>query len=148
MISMLILGYVSYGFLFAANSSFADTIQDSSQAAIIQTILLVISFYISLVIQLHYDEMIAETLKYLPFLSIFTNIVLTSMSKISWNEIVLIIFIQLFYTVLIGLFCSYRFKIGITNYGRKKPGTFIKRIFMKYKMIIRKREHISSQPID
>ncbi|GAA4654275.1 ABC transporter permease [Anaerocolumna aminovalerica] len=120
MLCMFIIGYVEYGFLYAANSSFADTVQDIGQASIVQSILIVIAFYFSLILQMHYDSRLAHILIFIPFVSVFSNIVLTAASNISWLMILLVIAVQIIYTVLIGYFCTKRFRYGITKYGAQK----------------------------
>lgn len=118
--AMLILGYISYGFLYMCNASFVDTIQDSGQATIIQTILLIVSFYASFILQMHFNEVISEVLIYIPFVSIFNNLVYVSVMDPEWNKIILIVSIQIIETIVIAYFCSKGFMKGITNYGKRR----------------------------
>ena len=116
MLAMLIVGYITYGFLYAANSSYVDTVQDAGSASIVQSVILVIAFYIALILQMHFDATIAEIMKFTPFFSIFSNIVLTSVTDPSWGKISLIILIQIVYAIIIGLICAKKFRKGITKY--------------------------------
>lgn len=119
MFCMLIFGYITYGFLYSANSAYVDNVQDIGQATIIQSVLIVIAFYFSLVLQMHYDANMAEVLIYIPFVSVFSNIVYTSVTDPSWLKIIFILLIQIIYTVVIGYICTNRFRKGITKYGIK-----------------------------
>lgn len=120
MLFMLVLGYVCYGFLYMSNSSYVDTIQDAGPASIIQTMILLISFYISFVLQLHFDKFIAEILIYIPFVSVFSNIVYVSVTNPSWIKIFSVILVQCLYVAVIGIICAKSFRNGITKYGRSK----------------------------
>ena len=126
MLLMLLSGYVCYGFLYMCNSSFVDTVQDSTVSSIIQTMLMVLSFYISFIFQLHFDESIVGILNYIPFISVFTNIVYVSVLNPSWLMICWFIFIQIIIIGIVGFCCAKGFRAGITRYGAKKMKWFKK----------------------
>lgn len=120
MLGMLLAGYLVYGLLYAANSSQARTVQETGQAQIVQSVLIVISFYIALVLQMHYDPSVMAYLKYIPVLSIFANIVYVAVEQPGdWQTIGLIL-LHCLYAFVLAVPLINRFRKGITNYARSK----------------------------
>ena len=117
MIGMLFLGYLIYGLLYAANSSQARTVQDTGQAMIVQSILLVISFYIALMMQMHYDPVIMGYIKFVPIIPIFTNMVYVAVEQPGYMQVAMLIIVQLVYIVALTVPLTKRFRKGITNYA-------------------------------
>lgn len=117
---MVILGYVSYGFLYISNSSFADSIQDIGKATIIQNLVILFSFYITFILYFNFFEPLATILLFVPFVSIFICPIFVSMMSLSWSMTILVLVMQVIYTIIITAVCTKIFRIGIVKYGRRK----------------------------
>ncbi|MDR0919267.1 MAG: ABC transporter permease [Oscillospiraceae bacterium] len=119
-VAMLLFGYLCFGLIFMCISSFVETVQDSNIPALVQSVFILCSYYVSFALTMHFNEETVYNLSFAPFLSIFTNIVYVSVIETSWFVVLQFILIQVIFVLLTGLITGKLFKRGITKYSKKR----------------------------
>ncbi len=115
----MILGFMLYGFLYAALGAFADSVQDSGPLLYPVLMIPIVVYIVSLIVIKKPEMTWVNLVSYLPFFSSMMSFTVIDLEHITWLEVMIRILVQVVEVILFAIFCSRLYRRGVVSYGIK-----------------------------
>lgn len=119
LVIFLILGYLLYSFVYGAMGSLVSSAQDTTQAMLPMTALIMIIFMIAMTSLESPDSIMIKVLSYVPFSSPIIMFERIGLTTVKWYEISISLAILIVTILFVGVLSSKVYKKGVLHYGKR-----------------------------
>lgn len=121
MLLFFLLGFILYAFLYGAAGSTVTKMEETGQASLPITTILIAGFFVSLfsMTENSMDSLLFRTCSYFPFTSPMVMFSRIAMSEVSEYQIAVSVAILIVSVILIGIISAKIYRAGVLVYGKR-----------------------------